>query len=129
MSDLVKHKGNLPVTSMLLGGGLPRAPKRRKNNLIGNALTNMELRQILHTEVMQTEIVKTFTERQRLQQEFVMEQVTVNQRTKTMLQELETREVIAISKGEEAMASALEKKMRARLSVKKMQKQLDAMED
>ncbi len=114
---------------MLFGGGLPKGPSPRKNSFLGRLLGNKELEQILKSQTLQTDIIKQFDEGQKVQQDFIVRQTTANQRMKTILAELEAREIISTSKAEESVLSAMEKKLEMQLKRKKIQGILDELEN
>lgn len=101
---------NLPA---LLGGGgvFPLMPKPRGNNVIGRLMTNIELEQLKKQQTLQADTIEQFVRGQRLQQQFIIDQVTANERVKAELDELKARQALAQSTAELSMIDVLERRL------------------
>lgn len=102
---------NLPILSFMGMPTLPENPKNRGNNPIGRFFTNVELGQIKTRMTLQADIMQECVRLENLKGEMVMNYMTANQRAKTILAEHEARETIARSKAEEAMLSAMDRRL------------------
>lgn len=98
---------------MILGGGgfFPPMPKPRGNHLLGRFFENWELEQIKTRQTLQADIIEQFSRGQRLQQQFVIDQMTANQRVQTELEELKARQALAQSTAELSMIDVLERRL------------------
>ncbi len=102
---------NLPIMNFIGMPNLPEEPKRRGNNTLGRFFTNMELGQIKTRMTLQADIMQECVRLENLKGELVMNYMTANQKAKTILAEQEARETIARSKAEEAMLSAMDRRL------------------
>lgn len=115
---------NLPILSFMGMPTLPENPKSRGNNPIGRFFTNFELSQMKTRMTLQADIMQECVRLENLKGELAMNIITAKQKAKTILAEHEARETIARSKAEEAMLSAMDRRLEYLLKKKDTDKVL-----